>query len=146
MPLITKDVQSEGFKDTDAAEFISADKLTGNTGINGLHIDIEVETDVKSLRKDLPRISVIRIPFDKFTDGRGFSLARQLRELGYDGRIRASGHLVSDQFAFILQCGFDEVEIDAAMAQRQPVTYWQEAAAVNYGYRNKLAQRSASAH
>ena len=124
MPLITKDVQSEGFMQDDNAAFIAADNLAGNTAPNGLHVDIDVETDVKSLGKDLPRISVIRIPFDKFTDGRGFSLARQLRDLGFSGRIRACGHLVSDQFAFILQCGFDEVEIDAVMAERQPVAYW----------------------
>ncbi len=143
MPLITKNVQSEGFQEAPAVNFISVDSLAGNTEPGDLHVELEVETDVNILRKDLNRISIVKIPFDKFTDGRGYSLARQLRELGFAGRIRASGHVHSDQFAFILQSGFDEVEIDDAMAKRQPVNFWQEAAIVDYGYRNKLAQRSA---
>lgn len=141
MPLITKDVATEGFVAVEDEHYISADSLSGNTEASGLHVDVEVDKEARALQAHLPRISVIRIPFDKFTDGRGFSLARQFRELGFTGRIRASGHMVSDQFAFALQSGFDEVEIDEAMAQRQPEEYWKEASQVQYGYRAKLAGR-----
>ena len=141
MPLITKDVASEGFNEVTAADFIDVDSLAANTQNGGLHVDVDVDRDARTLSGHLARIEVIRIPFDKFTDGRGFSLARQFREMGFTGHLRASGHIVSDQFAFALQSGFDQVEIDDAMAERQPENYWQEAASVKYGYRDKLAQR-----
>lgn len=141
MPLITKKVANEGFVSFANEDYVSAPSLSGNTDARGLHVDVEVDKDARTLLADLPRISVIRIPFDRFSDGRGFSLARQFRELGFSGRIRAFGHIVSDQFAFALQSGFDEVEIDDALAQRQPEEYWKEAATVQYGYRAKLADR-----
>jgi uncharacterized protein (DUF934 family) len=66
----------------------------------------------------------IAIAFPAFTDGRGFSLARALRQAGYGGRLRAVGELIPDQFAFALDCGFDEIEISAERLARQPVEQW----------------------
>jgi len=70
------------------------------------------------------RLALIVIAFPSATDGRGFSLARQLRRLGFTGVLRASGPLFSDQFPQALACGFDEVEIPDALAARQPVAQW----------------------
>lgn len=67
---------------------------------------------------------LIAIAFPAFTDGRGFSLARGLRQAGYAGRLRASGELLPDQFAFALDCGFDEVEVRDERLARQPVDQW----------------------
>lgn len=67
---------------------------------------------------------LIAIAFPAFTDGRGFSLARGLRQAGYAGRLRASGELLPDQFAFALDCGFDEVEVSDERLARQPVDQW----------------------
>lgn len=67
---------------------------------------------------------LIAIAFPAFTDGRGFSLARALRQGGYRGRLRASGELIPDQFAFALDCGFDEIEISEERLSRQPVEQW----------------------
>lgn len=66
----------------------------------------------------------IAIAFPAFTDGRGFSLAKALRDAGYRGRLRASGELIPEQFPFALDCGFDEVEISDARLARQPVAQW----------------------
>ena len=56
----------------------------------------------------LPRLgelAVIAVEFPKFRDGRGFSIARSLREHhGYKGDLRATGHFLPDQFAFLLSC------------------------------------------
>jgi uncharacterized protein (DUF934 family) len=70
------------------------------------------------------RLTLIAIEFPKFNDGRGFSIARALREQGYKGTLRATGALIPDQFAFALQVGFDEVEISDEQAARQPVGQW----------------------
>ena len=56
--------------------------------------------------------SVVAIRFDRFSDGRGFTIARRLREaLGHSGAILASGHLIPDQADYLRRCGFSHVEI-----------------------------------
>jgi uncharacterized protein (DUF934 family) len=92
-------------------------------------LGVEVENNVTSeaLAPYLERVALIAIRFPSSTDGRGFSLARQLRRAGYKGILRASGPLFSDQFPQALACGFDEVEIPDANAARQPVAQWLEA-------------------
>ncbi len=54
----------------------------------------------------------IAILFPSFGDGRGFSLARILRDrLGFGGELRAVGSLIPDQAQFLLRSGFDTAEI-----------------------------------
>jgi phosphoadenosine phosphosulfate reductase len=54
----------------------------------------------------------IAIRFPKFSDGRGFSLARLLREKHrFGGELRAVGHLIPDQAVFLLRSGFDTAEV-----------------------------------
>ncbi|MGL5447617.1 MAG: DUF934 domain-containing protein, partial [Rhabdaerophilum sp.] len=74
------------------------------------------------------RLSLIAIAFPSFSDGRGFSIAKSLRHAGYRGTLRAVGPLISDQFAYALACGFDEVELPEAVASRQPIAHWLAAA------------------
>ena len=58
-----------------------------------------------------PHLQIIRIDFPNFADGRGFTLARLIRLLGFVGRLRAKGHIIADQYAMARRSGFDEVEI-----------------------------------
>jgi len=74
------------------------------------------------------QVDLIAIRFGAFTDGRGFSLARLIRAKGYKGTLRATGPLIPDQFAYVLRCGFDEVEVPDANANRQPPEVWLQAA------------------
>ena len=107
---------------------------------------------VNAISEALPRLGLIAIAFPAYSDGRGFSLARRLRRLGFKGRLRATGPLIPDQFAYALSCGFDEIELPAANAARQPVTQWLDAlpritATYQRGYgasRNILDQRRAA--
>ena len=63
--------------------------------------------------------SPLAIHFETFSDGRGFSLARHLREVtGYAGPLVARGHLIPDQADFLRRCGFTFVEIDPLDADR----------------------------
>ena len=51
---------------------------------------------------------VIAINFPKFGDGRGYSIARLLRErYGYKGELRAVGVVARDHLQHMAQCGFD---------------------------------------
>lgn len=78
----------------------------------------------EELAPRLADLALIRITFPSFADGRGFTQARDLRRLGYTGRLRASGHVLADQYAMARRVGFDEVEIDAEHAARQPEAHW----------------------
>ena len=56
----------------------------------------------------LAQIPVIAIQFPSFTDGRGYSLARLLRQrYGFRGELRAFGDILRDQIYFLHQCGFN---------------------------------------
>lgn len=71
-----------------------------------------------AIADDLDRLELVAVEFPAFTDGRGFSHARRLRErYGFRGELRAVGRLLCDQYAFLQRCGFDAVELaDAASA------------------------------
>ena len=60
------------------------------------------------LKDDLAKLSLIAVRFPHFTDGRGYSIARQLRQrLGYTGALRAVGDVLRDQLFLLARCGFD---------------------------------------
>ncbi|MDQ7071864.1 MAG: DUF934 domain-containing protein [Rhodobacterales bacterium] len=81
----------------------------------------------------------IRITFSSFTDGRGFTIARQLRLLGFAGHLRAVGPILADQYAMARRAGFDDVEISDARAVRQPWPQWQFRANWQaYDYQSRL--------
>lgn len=73
-----------------------------------LGVQLAPTDDVTTLAADLDRLSLITVPFAAFTDGRGFSQARLIRErLGYTGELRAVGDVLIDQLDFMRRCGFD---------------------------------------
>lgn len=84
--------------------------------------DLPSDTPPETL--DASSDEMIRIDFPSFADGRGFTLARLLRLRGFTGRLRAKGHVIADQYAMARRSGFDEVEIDEALAARQPEEQW----------------------
>ncbi len=87
-------------------------------------LDIGPDADLAWVVGKLPTLRMIRVDFPDFTDGRGFSIARRLRQSGYVGRLRARGHVLADQYAMARRAGFDEVEIDDDLAARQPQDQW----------------------
>ena len=103
------------------------DWLEGHGGRVG--VIIESDTDLAQLEPWLDRLALIAIRFKTFSDGRGFSLARRLRRIyRYTGSLWAKGHLIADQYAFARRCGFDAVDLDFAVYQRQPAADWLDAA------------------
>jgi uncharacterized protein (DUF934 family) len=64
--------------------------------------------DPFELAGDLSVLRVIAVDFPKFTDGRGYSTARLLRErLNYTRELRAIGDVQRDQLYYLSQVGFD---------------------------------------
>jgi uncharacterized protein (DUF934 family) len=60
------------------------------------------------LKGELDRFAVVAVDFPKFTDGRGYSIAYNLRmRLGYTGELRAIGDVLRDQLFQMQRTGFD---------------------------------------
>lgn len=100
--------------------FTALDQLPYHEGA----LDLRNTDDPAALGAYLVDIRLIRIDFPAFTDGRGFTLARRLRMMGYKGRLRARGHILADQYTMARRTGFDEVEISPELAARQPEEQW----------------------
>ncbi len=106
---------------------------------NAEAVDLAPDADPEALRPRLADLRLIRIGFPSFADGRGFTLARRLRLMGYQGRLRAKGHVIADQYAMARRAGFDEVEIDDDLARRQPERQWLARASwQNHDYQSRL--------
>ena len=68
-------------------------------------------------------LKLIAVNFPKFSDGRGYSIGRLLRErFGYQNELRAIGDVLLDQLQFMKRCGFDSYALredkDASKAAR----------------------------
>jgi uncharacterized protein (DUF934 family) len=114
-------VTGEGFRKVEPGEeFVPI----AEAGEGVLRLEVPADGEPSAAVPHFATAEVIRVPFRSFSDGRGFTLARELRRLGYRGRIRASGHLISDQWPLARACGIDEVEITEAQAERQTEAAW----------------------
>jgi uncharacterized protein (DUF934 family) len=66
------------------------------------------DDDPAALAGDVAALAVIAVDFPQFTDGRGYSTARLLRERHrYAGELRAVGDVLRDQLYAMAECGFD---------------------------------------
>ncbi len=116
-------------------------KTVATPGGQTIGIEIPNTIRVADLQACLADLMLVAIAFPGFTDGRGFSIARQLRSYGYRGVIRAVGPLIADQLAQLVACGVDEVEISGAQLAHQPIEHWRAAFdTVSLGYQRGYAQ------
>jgi uncharacterized protein (DUF934 family) len=77
-----------------------------------LGVQVASTTHPDELAPFLDRVSLVVVEFPKFRDGRGFSIARTLRErFRFAGDLRAVGHILPDQYAFLVRCGFSGVAV-----------------------------------
>ena len=75
---------------------------------------LAVANDVDVLTLSLAGVQRVDLAFPKFTDGRAFSQAFELRRrLGYTGAIRATGDVLVDQLVQMQRCGFSEAVLRA---------------------------------
>jgi len=84
-------------------------------------VRLEPADDPAKVAGELATASRVEVNFPKFGDGRGFSIARLLRERhGYTGELRAVGQITRDHLFFLESVGFDAFELregeDAAEA------------------------------
>ena len=76
--------------------------------------------DVEAIGDEIHRFAVVAVAFPAFTDGRGYSTARILREfMGYRGDIRAVGNVLLDQIPLMRRCGIDAFVVTNETARRR---------------------------
>jgi uncharacterized protein (DUF934 family) len=101
------------------ADFLASD--------NAAAVRIEPGEDARALLPHLSRIALVEVSFPAYTDGRGYSSARILREAGYKGELRAVGDVLLDQLSHMKRCGFDgfaPAKPIAAEAAQQAFATW----------------------
>jgi uncharacterized protein (DUF934 family) len=114
-------VTDAGFAPATDETFVTLADIASHKGA----LDLANTDDPVVVAQHFGNIGLIRVAFPAFNDGRGFTLARRLRTLGYTGRLRAHGHVIADQYTMARRAGFDEVEISEDLATRQPAAQWQ---------------------
>lgn len=88
-----------------------ADKLGSRTDV-GVWIASSERPEV--LKDTLATLPLIAVDFPKFADGRGYSIAYNLRaRLGYTGELRAVGDVLRDQLFYMQRVGFNAFEVRA---------------------------------
>lgn len=71
-------------------------------------LTVQPEDEIAGVAQRLADATRVEVSFPKFGDGRGFSIAKLLRErYGYRGELRAVGHVVRDHLQPMAAVGFD---------------------------------------
>ena len=113
-------VTDAGFAPAPALQSVTLADIAQHKGV----VDLTQTDAPEALIPYLAVLNLIRVAFPAFNDGRAFTIARRLRVLGYQGRLRALGPVIADQYAMARRVGFDEVEIPDDLAARQPEPQW----------------------
>jgi uncharacterized protein (DUF934 family) len=86
--------------------------LLRRAGRTGVWLESSDEPGELFANAPLPELIAVRFPV--FSDGRGYSVARLLRERhGYRGEVRAVGDVLHDTLFDLARCGFDAFALRA---------------------------------
>lgn len=81
-------------------------------GNNDIGVWLHGHEEPEILADHVQELPVVAVNFPKFSDGRGYSTARLLRErFGFKNELRAIGDVLLDQLQFMKRCGFDTYEL-----------------------------------
>ena len=117
-------VTDQGFSPAPEVTAVTLAEIANHQGtVDLLHTDAP-----EALLPYLADLTLIRIAFPAFSDGRAFTIGHRLRALGYTGHLRAMGPVIADQYPMARRTGFDDVEIPDEMAARQPEAQWKSRA------------------
>lgn len=90
----------------------AADEPGVKNRLAGTGVAISPADDFDADLNQLAKLPLISIVFPKFTDGRGYSIARRLlTDFDFTGELRATGDVLLDQIPLMLRCGFTTFEI-----------------------------------
>lgn len=113
-------VTDQGFSPATETASVKLAEIASHQGT----LDLAHTDDPALVEPYLNDLTLIRVAFPAFNDGRAFTIARRLRMAGYKGTLRAVGPVIADQYAMARRVGFDDVEIPDDLAKRQPEAQW----------------------
>ena len=95
------------------AAFMSPEEATGKLGSGIANVLVlHAGDEAGAVAGRINEFDAVFVEFPAFSDGRGFSTARVLRDkYGFKGQIRARGQFILDQIPLMLRVGFDHFEI-----------------------------------
>ena len=91
-------------------------KVWQDENFSGRRVGVQLEPgdSVKDIEGDLDKFELIAIYFPTFNDGRGYSMAKLLRDrFGFKKELRAVGDVMRDQIFYLQRCGFNAYEVKA---------------------------------
>lgn len=81
---------------------------------NDIAVWIASDERPEVLKEDVAKLPLIAVDFPKFMDGRGYSIAYNLRSrLGFAGELRAIGDVLRDQLFYMQRVGFNAFAVRA---------------------------------
>jgi uncharacterized protein (DUF934 family) len=87
---------------------VQRELLAARAAAGGIGVWIAPDERPETLKDDLAKLAVVAVDFPKFTDGRGYSIAYNLRtRLGWTGELRAIGDVLRDQLFSMQRVGFN---------------------------------------
>ncbi|MGI9400208.1 MAG: DUF934 domain-containing protein [Rhizobiaceae bacterium] len=95
------------------AALMSPEEATGKLGSGTANVLVlHAGDEAGGVAGRISEFDAVFVEFPAFSDGRGFSTARVLRDkYGFTGQIRARGKFILDQIPLMLRVGFDHFEI-----------------------------------
>ncbi|TGD75336.1 DUF934 domain-containing protein [Mangrovimicrobium sediminis] len=108
MPKLIKNgsiVEEQGPEVLDLEQWLASEQRASRAVL------LEPGETLEPLLAHLDELQLVLVNFPTFMDGRGFSYARELRERGYQGEIRAVGDIIRDQLTYLARCGFDAFQL-----------------------------------
>ncbi|MEX0619844.1 MAG: DUF934 domain-containing protein [Pseudohongiellaceae bacterium] len=84
------------------------EELDNHAGRVGIWLDSDqfVGDIAADTSEEIMQLPLIALNFPLFSDGRSYTNARELRQRGYQGEIRAIGDVLRDQLFYMSRCGF----------------------------------------
>jgi uncharacterized protein (DUF934 family) len=79
----------------------------------GPAVQLAAHEDPAALAARVGELALVAIDFPRFTDGRGYSLAVELRRAGFAGEMRAVGEVLIDQVFLMKRVGFTQFALRA---------------------------------
>ncbi len=157
MPLVTESgLKADSYRRVEEAGpgddlIVPLDRLGRQSGHHGrLGAEVANTARIEEVRPWLDRLDLIALPFPAFTDGRAYSLARQIRHDGFAGELRATGNVLPDQLQFMAQVGFDSFEVSDRFSadiwlkalSRLNFSYQQAAGGVRHVWHERVRARA----
>ncbi len=91
---------------------VQREVLAARTAAGEIAVWIAADERPETLKGLLDQFPLIAVDFPKFTDGRGYSIAYNLRtRLGWTGELRAVGDVLRDQLFSMQRVGFDAYSV-----------------------------------